>query len=117
MRLFEGGCISEKYVHEEVCRGGCPSFEAIDMLTGEISAKECTCCTPDVFYMESIVLDCYNRTTKVASQRTIQVRRIQSCKCMPCLGSSITSNPNQKKSYELIEDTTRSQAATKKQGR
>jgi hypothetical protein len=49
-RLVIGECSSQQEIQQESCAGYCPSYEELDPFTGDISAKECSCCAPDILF-------------------------------------------------------------------
>lgn len=112
-RLVVGECISQQEVQQESCTGFCPSFEELDPITGDVSAKECSCCAPDTTYSEPVIMDCRNATTGKTEQQTTQITRIRSCKCATCLGGVKKSYSNGGKTYSAGRPTSRPKGVTK----
>lgn len=79
-----GECVSEKKVNHDICVGSCPSFEELDPFTGETIAKECSCCSPEETYTESIVMLCRNKETGRVERKLTPHIRIRSCRCAAC---------------------------------
>ncbi|CAM4910131.1 unnamed protein product [Rotaria socialis] len=104
-RITVGACISQQEIQHESCVGYCPSYEQLDPLTGNVAAKECSCCAPDSTYTESIMMDCRNTTTGRNEQRTTQIIRIRSCKCLICLGTAKRSYSDDKGTHETMAKT------------
>lgn len=112
-RVVLGECISQQEVQQESCAGFCPSYEALDPLTGDISDKECLCCAPDSTYTESVLMDCRNSTTGQTEQRTSSITRIRSCRCAMCLGSPKKPSSSNKYTYVAYENSDRSKTKSK----
>jgi hypothetical protein len=108
-----GECVSQQEIQQESCAGYCPSYEELDLLSGDVTEKECFCCAPDSTYSESIVMDCHNSTTGQNEQRTSSIIRIRSCKCSMCLGGGKKSDTHYKMFDETSDNTNRSKSITK----
>ncbi|CAF2527114.1 unnamed protein product [Rotaria sp. Silwood2] len=77
LRMNDNQCISREKVPRERCSGYCESD----------SGDQCTCCSVAKTYLQPIVFDCLvNSTQNVTVQRTVDIRRIQSCNCNVCSG-------------------------------
>ena len=76
LRINNNQCISRVNLPRERCGGQCESD----------SATECTCCSIAKTYIQPIVFDCYFNGSLVAEQKTVDIRRIQSCNCNACAG-------------------------------
>ncbi len=81
LRINNNQCVSRDNVPRERCSGQCESD----------SGDQCTCCSVGQTYLQPIVFDCLvNGSQNVTEQRTVEIRRIQSCNCNVCSGG--TSN-------------------------
>ena len=77
LRINNNQCISRENIPKERCSGQCESD----------SADQCTCCSVGTTYLQSMVFDCFvNGSSTVTEERTVEIRRIQSCNCNVCAG-------------------------------
>jgi hypothetical protein len=77
LRINNNQCVSRENVPRERCSGQCESD----------SGDQCTCCSVGQTYLQPIVFDCLvNGSQNVTEQRTVEIRRIQSCNCNVCSG-------------------------------
>lgn len=77
LRIDNNQCISRENIPRERCSGQCESD----------SADQCTCCSVGTTYLQPYEFDCFvNGSSTVIEQRTVQIRRIQSCNCNVCSG-------------------------------
>jgi hypothetical protein len=82
LRINNNQCVSRQNVPRERCSGQCKSD----------SGDQCTCCSVGETYLQPIIFDCFvNGLQSVTEQRTVEIRRIQSCNCNVCSGG-ITYN-------------------------
>jgi hypothetical protein len=72
-----GLCTSVDSYPRERCSGQCESD----------SGDQCTCCSVGTTYLQPIVFNCFvNGSKNITEQKTIEIRRIQSCNCNVCSG-------------------------------
>jgi hypothetical protein len=77
LRINNNQCVSQENVPRERCSGQCESD----------SGDQCTCCSVGKTYLQPIVFDCLvNGSQNVTEQKTVEIRRIQSCNCNVCSG-------------------------------
>lgn len=82
LRVNNNQCVSRELVPRERCDGQCESD----------SISQCTCCSIAQTYIQPMLFDCAAvNTTNPIEQKTLQIRRIQSCNCNTCVGGLRTN--------------------------
>ena len=75
LKIEQNRCLSRESIPKERCGGECPSD----------SHGQCRCCSVGKTYLRPYVFDCLlNGTRNGTEQKTVQIRRIQSCNCRRC---------------------------------
>ena len=75
LRINNNQCVSRENIPRERCSGHCESD----------GHDQSTCCSVAKTYLQPIVFDCLiNGSSNVTEQKTMEVRRIQSCNCNAC---------------------------------
>ena len=82
LRANNNQCVSRELVPRERCAGQCESD----------SSSQCTCCSIAQTFLQPLLFECaLNATTNVVEEKTLQIRRIQSCHCNMCVGGVRTN--------------------------
>ncbi|CAF1584220.1 unnamed protein product, partial [Adineta ricciae] len=75
IKVNNGQCVSRSSFPRERCGGYCESD----------SSDQCKCCGVGTTYVQSVLFDCFvDGSTTETVEKTIQIRRIQSCSCNVC---------------------------------
>ncbi|UJR29915.1 hypothetical protein I4U23_017463 [Adineta vaga] len=82
LRINKDQCISRENIPRERCSGQCESD----------SDDQCTCCSVGETYLQPVIFDCFvDGLQNEPVQKTVEIRRIRSCNCNVCSGSTSNS--------------------------
>jgi hypothetical protein len=77
LKVNNGQCVSRESFPRERCGGYCESN----------NSDQCKCCSVGTTYVQSVLFDCFVDGSKtITEEKTVEIRRIQSCNCNVCSG-------------------------------